>query len=114
MSGSTFAQDHTTVVAGPYQNTPLGYAQFNVSSVTTLAAGLAVATKPYTLTGIERSALFSVEIAAVRWTDDNQTPSATYGQPLGSGQAEQISTNFGQMQIVSQGGTATVNVSFYK
>ena len=115
MSAAPYGQDAPVFAPGPYQNTPLGYAQFTVGTTAqTLVALLAAAVKPYVLTGLERTALVSVESQSIRWIDDGQTPTTSYGQPIASGQAEQISTDFAQLQMVAQSGTATVDVSFYK
>lgn len=114
MTAPPFGQDHATVAAAPYQNTPLAYRQLTVTTEASLVALLAAATPPYVLTQAERTALFSVEGNAIRWTDDGQVPTTTYGQPLAAAQAEQISSIFSAMLLVSQSGTATVNVTFYR
>jgi hypothetical protein len=107
-----FAQDFPAVAVAPYQTTPLGYRQLSISSLTTLTAALAAATPTYVLTGVERYMLMSIEGNGIRWLDDGQTPTATYGQPLNAGQAFDFTGNFSAMELVSQNGTATVNVSF--
>jgi hypothetical protein len=109
-----FAQDHATVAAATYQNTPLAYRQLSVTGAATLPALLAAASPAYTLTGFERWALVSVEGNAIRWTDDGQAPTASYGQPIAAGTAADLATLFASVQMVSQTGTATVDISFYK
>lgn len=107
-------QDYEPTCAAPYQTTSLGYRQLSISTVTTLVAALASATPPYVLTGEERYALVSVEDAAIRWIDDGQAPTTTYGQPINVGAAFAFTGNFPQLQLVAQSGTAVVNVSFGK
>jgi len=109
-----FAQDFPALAAAPYQMTPLGYRQLSISASTTLVAALAAATPPYVLSGIERFAVISVEVNAIRWIDDGQTATASYGNPVGAGSALDFTGNFGNMTIAAQNGTATVNVSFGK
>lgn len=108
----TALQDFSVFSSGPYQTTSLGYRQLSISTVTTLVAALAAATPPYVLTGTERFALISVETNGIRWIDDGQVPTATYGQPVAAGQAFEFTGNFGALQLVAQSGTATVDISF--
>ena len=107
-----FAQDNAAVAAGPYQRTGLGYVQFSLTTVQTLAAAFLGAGVPYTLSGQEREALISVEGNGVRWTDDGQTPTTSYGNPIGAGQDAILARDFSKIQLVAQNATATVNVTF--
>lgn len=108
-------QDHTTVCATTYQSTPLGYAQLTVTgTAATLDALLAAASVPLARPPQARMMLVSVETNAIRWLDDGQVPTATYGQPIAAAADVALTTNFAQLQLIAQSGSATVNVSFYR
>jgi len=111
---SVDVQSHPVVCSSVYKASPRGYAQLSVTTVQTLDALLAAASVPYTRDGTERWALVSVETNGIRWLDDGQTPTTSYGQPVAAASAEILATDFSKVKLVSQSGTAVVNVSFYR
>ena len=114
MAFAPSCQSSSTVTAAPYVSKPVKYAQLSVTTVQTLDTLLAAASVPYIRSGLERLALVSVEGNGIRWTDDGQNPTTSYGQPVAVGAALDLTTDFSAVKIVSQTGTATVNVSFYQ
>ena len=118
------AQDHATVSAGPYTQESLGYFQVSLAAASghqTLAQLAAAASVPLaniaTLlapTGPARVALIYVETAAVRWLDDGQNASASYGFPLAAGQDVSMSGDLGALNFACQSGTAVLNIGLYK
>jgi hypothetical protein len=108
-------QNHPAHAQAPYTHQALGYRQLSVTSgAQTLAALLAAATPPYVLSGQERAAAVTIEGSAIRWIADKQVPTASYGNPIAAGSAAWLLTDFSQVQVIAQAGTATVNVDFYK
>jgi hypothetical protein len=104
-------QDHPAHAQAPYTHQALGYRQL---SVTGGAQTLAAATPPYVLSGQERAASVTIEGSAVRWIADKQVPTASYGNPIAAGSAAWLLTDFSQVQVIAQAGTATLNIDFYK
>jgi hypothetical protein len=108
-------QDYPAHAQAPYSHQPLGYRQLSVTGgAQTLVALLAAATPAYTLSGQERAMAVEVEGNSIRWIDDKQAPTTSYGRPIAPGLAAWLMTDFSQVQVIATTGTATVNVSFYK
>jgi hypothetical protein len=108
------AQEHATVSAGPYQHTPLGNAQITVSGVVGLGNGVnalgAAAAIPFN----SRVALITVETANVRWCDDGQTPTTTFGTLLSAGQSWEYMGDPAAIKFAAVSGTPVLDVAFYR
>jgi hypothetical protein len=93
---------------------PLGYCSLSVTGTavqTSTCAGTFAALASY--------AAVCNEGNAARWRDDGAAPTASVGQPLGSGSAtaptcQAMATTFSTLQWIAQSGTATLNFTFYK
>lgn len=85
----------------------LGYCQLSVTTAVLIST---------CSTGIPATATWAyiTPEAAIRWRDDATAPTAAIGYPLSSGQQLTYGGNLTTMQVVSQSGTATVNVAFYR
>lgn len=90
----------------------LGYQQ-----ITSLgsASALTVPTKDPTtgLTVKANFALITPEAQAVRWCDDGQTPTASYGMPLAAGVTLQYDGDLSKIRFIEQNGGAKLNISYY-
>lgn len=94
---------HKTVATVKGQLVPVGYAQLSV----TAAQGLTGA--PTTA----RLLMLTIEGNAIRWRDDGTAPTAAIGMPLAVGSTLSYDGPPSALQIISQTGTATVNVAYY-
>ena len=113
----TYTDSGGTIISGvigkPAIIKPLGYCQL---SVTTSAV------QTSTCSGFPSTATYAVvcnEGTAARWRDDGTAPTASVGQPLGTGTATApacmaIGTTLSTLQWIAESGTATLNFSFYK
>lgn len=81
---------------------PLGHAQ---QSVTTAAAFASV---PPGATYV----IVSAE-SAIRWRDDGTNPTAAIGMPIAAGGTTVYDGNLAAFKMISQSGTAVVNVAYY-
>lgn len=116
------AQDATTVSPAPYRRQPLGYFQ---ASATNAAQGLTAlsASASVPLAGIAnmigpfgpaRLAVIYVETAGIRWLDDGQAPTASYGFPIAAGLSFEFSGDLNALAIIQQAAGAVVNVALYR
>jgi hypothetical protein len=87
--------------------TPCGFLQAPVSTVQSLTA-LAGGAIP----SGARIVWILPEGAGVRWRDDGTAPTAIVGMPIVAGQAWPYEGSLSALQLVSQGGTSTVNLWF--
>jgi hypothetical protein len=85
-------------------STNQGYAQLSV----TTAQGLG------TLPGKgETACIIVAEGNAARWRDDGTDPTAAIGMPLAVGTPYTFNGNLSKFRVISQTGTATLNVVFF-
>ena len=93
---------------------PLGYCALSVTSSaqqTSSCIGTFAPTASY--------AAVCNEGTAARWRDDGTAPTASVGQPLGSGSptaptCQPMATTFSTLQWIAESGTATLDFTFYK
>jgi hypothetical protein len=86
-------------------------------AVTTPAKALSACTG-----GIPNGAQYALicnEGTAARWRDDGIAPTASVGEPLGTGTAiapicAGFSTTLSALQFIAESGTATLDISFYQ
>ena len=103
--GSAFYNAGSGAPAAPYVATPLGYQQI------TSLSGAQTLTVPAGAT----FALIQAEAVDVRWRDDGIAPTASVGMLLPSGQPTQFSGDLSVLKFIqTSGGSATLNVSYYK
>lgn len=116
------AQDHVTVSPGPYTNTVLGYAQLAITGTAQTLNQLlaaAFAANPQTakisvIPPFARFAFITIETAGVRWIDDGQAPTPSFGQLVGATQSFDYSGDLTALQLIAVSGAPLANVSFYK
>lgn len=84
---------------------PLGYFQYSLSTVQTLAT-ICGGSIPAGTAGV----LIQSETNGIRWRDDGTDPTASVGYPLAVGSELLYQGNVSALHLVSQSGTATVNV----
>lgn len=90
--------------AAPYIFTPLGYQQLNVTTAATL-----------TVPAGATFAFITVETSPVRYRDDGVAPTTGIGWPVTVGQHLLYSaTAISTLQFISQTGTATLDILYYK
>lgn len=107
------AQDASVVSPGPFSSQCLGYFQnTSLGTAAKLPALAAAASVPLTIPDAARVATIYVEGASIRWIDDGQKPTLTYGNPVAAGSAFEYSGDLAALQIIGAG--ATINVSLYK
>lgn len=109
--------DFSTVpkVAGaPYIFAPLGNAQLTVSGVVSLANAVNAGSVAVPIPAAAMMVLITVEAANVRWTDDGQTPSATFGTLLMAGQTWEYSGNLNALKFAAVSGTPLLDVAYYR
>jgi hypothetical protein len=58
-------------------------------------------------------AIIIPETNGIRWRDDGTNPTASIGMPVAAGSTFVYDGDVSALKIVSQTGTATVNVSYY-
>ncbi len=95
-------------VTEPATFVPLGYCQLSVTTavlVSTCSGGIPAGATFASITP---------ETGSLRFRDDGTAPSATVGYPLTTGQQLMYSGLLPSLQIVSQSGTAIVNLWFYR
>lgn len=115
-------QDHTTVVAGPYQYTSLGYAQVTLTATAQtlkqlLATANAASPKTSLVTDVPtgtRMILAVIETANIRWIDDGQVPTTTYGNLYSAGQSFDFSGDPAAILLIAVSGSPVLNLTFYK
>lgn len=88
--------------------TPFGYYQVSVSTAVTLAS-LSGGSLP---AGARIVWILPEAGSNVRWRDDGTAPTASVGMPIVSQQAWPYEGSLAALQLVSQSGTATVNLWF--
>lgn len=110
------AQNWPAMVPAPYRYQPLGIAKVTVTaSAQTLtqlmvtAAGQIIAI-PNGVTMV----LILAETANVRWCDDGQAPTTTFGLLLTAGQEFQYSGDLAAMQMIAVSGSPVVTLAFYR
>ncbi len=82
---------------------PLGYQQItDLSEVTTLGVPNGA-----------RFAMISVDGQMVRWTDDGQTPTATFGMPAGVGITLVYEGDLSLLRFIEAASGAILNISYY-
>ena len=99
-----------SVYTKPAQLTPLGYVQYSLTTAATLGtiAGGSIPTGAV-------YAYVTTEVNAFRYRDDGVAPTASVGFPVVIGSVLVLQeTNLASVQLVSQSGTATLDVGFYK
>lgn len=119
---SPVGQDGTVFVPGPYTYQPLGYAQLTVTGTAQtlkqlLAAAAAASPATSQISDIPtgaRMALILGETANVRWIDDGQKPTTTFGTLHTSTQEFQYSGDLNAIQFIAVSGSPVLDVSFYK
>lgn len=111
---SPFAQDFSVVAAAPYQRTPLGCAQLTLSSTLGLKSAVNAAGTTFAVPTAARVAVLTVETANVRWCDDGQTPTTTFGNLLLAGQSLEYVGDLNAIQFAAVSGTPVIDVSYYK
>lgn len=89
----------------------MGYQQItNLSSATRLT----VPQKDLLgLAGSPRIAIITPEAQAVRWRDDNVSPTASVGMPLAAGVTLQYDGDLSQIRFIEQTASAKLNVTYY-
>jgi hypothetical protein len=100
--------------ATAYSFVPLGRAQLVVSGVVGLSQAV---NSLITLTPIPNDAvmaLIAVRGANIRWTDDGQTPTTSFGMLMHAGQEFAYSGNLSAIRFISVVGTATLDIGYYK
>ncbi len=97
-------QSHPTQVATVNGiNMPLGFITFSLTTaqfLPTIASGA-------------NYALIQVQGGALNWRDDGVAPSASTGMTIPSGGELVYNGTLSALQLCSQSGTVTVNISFY-
>ena len=90
----------------------LGYQQITPLSS---ATGLNVPTKdPVSGLNVKANfALITPEAQAVRWIDDGQTPTSSYGMPLAVGVTLQYDGDLSKIKFIEQVSGAKLNISYY-
>lgn len=85
------------------KDNPLGYQQItNLSGVT-----------PLNVPNGARFALISVDGKTVRWTDDGQNPTSTFGMPQGIGTTLIYEGDLSLIRFIETAPSATLDVSYY-
>lgn len=90
-------------------NKPLAYAQLSVTSATSLAAASGGVATPAGTTRVQ----LSVEGNGIRYRDDGTNPTSSVGMPVAAGGSVDYDGDLSALRVVSQTGTATVNVVYY-
>jgi hypothetical protein len=102
----------TPIVAPIVRWVPIAgsYGQASVTAAAQTLAALGI-TVPVDAVMCEINA----ETAGVRYLDDGQVPTATFGMPLYNGQQFQYSpVDFSLIKFIQQAAGAKINVAFYK
>lgn len=99
-----------------YRFRPLGHAQLNVpsSGVVNLTNAVDSNSNPVAIPPDANMVLVSAEVAGVRWTDDGQTPSVTFGIAMSAGQEFAYSGNLNAIQFAAVSSTPIVHLAYYK
>lgn len=84
-------------------STPLLYVQQSLTTVANLTTPPAAATY----------ALLIPESQAIRWRDDGTDPTAAIGMPISAGQSFVYDGDVTKIRVVSQTGTASLNIAYY-
>lgn len=95
-------------ITEPANLVSLGYCQLSVTTVvlvSTCSGGI-----PLTAT----VAWITPENNAIRWRDDGTAPTASVGNPVAVGAQLSYAGLLASLQIVSQTGTSTVDIAFYR
>lgn len=109
------SQSSTITCPAPYQFDPQGVVMITVSGVVTLASGVNAAGKSVPIPLSATMALVGCETNDVRWTDDGQKPSATFGKLLPAGTDFWYSGSpLSNMQFCAVTGSPVLAVAFYK
>lgn len=86
-------------------------------SVSSLGQQIYTTSALFSLTSIPTGSRWCLIIPeqAVRWRDDKTAPTVSAGMPISAGQVLEYSdpSNFSNIQIISQSGSATVNVAWF-
>jgi hypothetical protein len=97
-----------------YSFRPLGHAQLTVVGVVGLAAALNSASGAVSVPPDAVMVLIACEVQGVRWTDDGQTPTASFGIPMAVGQEFAYSGNLNGILFAAMTGTPVLDIAYYK
>lgn len=93
----------------------LGYAQITgLTVVKTVLDGLNIAGAASLPSAGAHYAVIQASGAAVRWTDNGETPTATKGMRILDGGELQYAGDFSLLKFIQEAATAQLNISYYK
>lgn len=61
-----------------------------------------------------RFAMISVEGKPVRYLDDGQTPTASFGMPIAAGETRYYTGDLSALKFIESSASAVINVSYYR
>lgn len=102
------------ICPAPYQYNALGCSQITVTAAVGLGGGVNAAAQAVAIPASATTAMIVCETANVRWCDDGQVPTATFGNLLAAGQALEYSGPLAAMQFFPVSGTPILDVAFYR
>lgn len=97
-----------------YRFRPLGHGQLTVNAVVGLPNAVNASNVMIPIPPDAVMVLIACEAANIRWTDDGQTPSATFGIPMAAGQEFAYSGNLAAIQFAAVSGTPLLDIAYYK
>lgn len=97
----------------PYNFAPIAHAQLTVSGVVNLTAAVNAASSPVAIPTNAVMVLIACETANIRWTDDGQTPSSSFGMLMSVGQEFAYSGNLIAIQFAAVSGTPLLDIAYY-
>ena len=89
---------------------------FGYQQITSLSAATGLTVPTLTPAGNNNKPLFALIIAegqAVRWRDDNTSPTASVGMPLAVGVPLQYDGDLSKIKFIEQAAGAKLNISYY-
>lgn len=107
-------QNWPAQVVAPYQYVALGCSQITVSAAKGLGDGVDANSNAIAIPASAIMAAIVCETASVRWCDDGQTPTATFGNLLSSGTAMDYSGPLSAVKFFAVSGTPVLDVAFYR
>lgn len=94
--------------------TPLGCSQVsNLSSAKALGAGVKADSSTLGIPAAATIATIEAETKDVRWTDDGQTPTSSFGQTLYAGQVMSYEGDLSALKFIEVAASAKLNLAFY-
>lgn len=111
---ATLPQNYDPVSAGPFQYQALGCSQITVSAACGLGSGVNASGVPVPIPVNALMAAIICEGSSVRWCDDGQVPTATFGNLLTAGAGLQYSGPLSAIQFFAVSGTPVLGVAFYR